>query len=367
MALRDNPYLPLYIQDFMTDEKLAECSPHATGIYIRIMCLMHKSEQYGMLFLKDKYKESENIHHNFALMLVRHMPYTVDEIEIGISELIDNNVLYYEGNYLCQKRMISDYDLSNKRALAGANGGNAARYTSKRKLYNEPGYLYIFSRDDVDKCYKIGISKNVEKRKKEVSNKVGSPISIVFSKKVENMGEIEDACLQLLNEHRVGEWINGISLDDILIIIKQQINSKCNSKTIANTIANSDNEIDNDNDININDNIENKKEGLREEEKEKKKKLTFSEDVEYLYSLYPSKCPKRNMGTGKSSNDKKKLESLLKTMPKEELEFTIKSYVEECVRNDVFLKNFSTLLNNLPDMGYLKEQPIIKAQTSKYR
>ncbi len=82
----------------------------------------------------------------------------------------------------------------------------------------------------------------MEKRKKEVSNKVGSPISIVFSKKVENMGEIEDACLQLLNEHRVGEWINGISLDDILIIIKQQINSKCNSKTIANTIANSDNE-----------------------------------------------------------------------------------------------------------------------------
>ncbi len=82
--------------------------------------------------------------------------------------------------------------------------------------------------------------------------------------------------------------------------------------------------------------LENKKEGLREEEKEKKKKLTFSEDVEYLYSLYPSKCPKRNMGTGKSSNDKKKIESLLKTISKEELEFTIKSYVEECVRNDVF-------------------------------
>lgn len=73
------------------------------------------------------------------------------------------------------------------------------------------------------------------------------------------------------------------------------------------------------------------------------------------------------MSTGKSSNDKEKIKRLLTTMSKEELEFTIKSYVEECVRNDVFLKNFSTLLNNLPDMGYLKEQPIIKAQTSKYR
>ena len=109
------------------------------------------------------------------------------------------------------------------------------------------------------------------------------------------------------------------------------------------------------------------KEDTNVSKKESKKKTTFSEDVEYLYSLYPPKCPKRNMSTGKSSNDKKKIESLLKTMSKEELEFTIKSYVEECVRNDVFLKNFSTLLNNLPDMGYLKEQPIIKAQTSKYR
>lgn len=125
-------------------------------------------------------------------------------------------------------------------------------------------------------------------------------------------------------------------------------------------------ENENDNEY-IEDNIENKKEGLREEEKEKKKKPTFSEDVEYIYSLYPSKCPKRNMSTGKSSNDKEKIKRLLTTMSKEELEFTIKSYVEECVRNDVFLKNFSTLLNNLPDMGYLKEQPIIKAQTSKYR
>ena len=43
MALRDQPYLPLYVQDFLTDEKLAECSAMATGVYIRLMCIMHKS------------------------------------------------------------------------------------------------------------------------------------------------------------------------------------------------------------------------------------------------------------------------------------------------------------------------------------
>ena len=60
MALRNNPYLPLYIQDFMTDEKLAECSPHATGVYIRIMCLLHKCEIYGKFLLNQNYKQSSN-------------------------------------------------------------------------------------------------------------------------------------------------------------------------------------------------------------------------------------------------------------------------------------------------------------------
>lgn len=262
----------------MTDEKLAECSPHATGIYIRIMCLLHKCEIYGKFLLNQRYKQNSNQIFNFACNFARHLPYTTEEIEKGLVELINNNVLYIEGDYLCQKRMVKDGEISLKRALAGSKGGNP----------------------------------NLKK---------------------------SDVCLT-------------------------KNTSKIASKIEAKLQPNSDNENDNEY---IEDNIENKKEGLREEEKEKKKKPTFSEDVEYIYSLYPSKCPKRNMGTGKSSNDKEKIKRLLTTMSKEELEFTIKAYVEESLRNDSFLKNFSTLLNNLPDMGYLKEQPIIKAQTSKYR
>lgn len=153
------------------------------------------------------------------------------------------------------------------------------------------------------------------------------------------------------------EFINNVKFCRYTVCMKQPQGMNVSFMGGGNETAtdnNSNNNTDNKEDTNVS-------------KKESKKKTTFSEDVEYLYSLYPSKCPNRNMGTGKSSNDKKKLESLLKTMPKEELEFTIKSYVEESLRNDSFLKNFSTLLNNLPDMGYLKEQPIIKAQTSKYR
>ncbi len=54
MALRNQPYFPLYVQDFLTDEKLAECSAESTGVYIRLMCILHKSEEYGCILLKTK-------------------------------------------------------------------------------------------------------------------------------------------------------------------------------------------------------------------------------------------------------------------------------------------------------------------------
>ena len=69
MALRNSPYLPLYVQDFLTDEKLADCSANANGVYIRLMCILHKSEPYGKILLKQKYKQnaSKHISKNFLI------------------------------------------------------------------------------------------------------------------------------------------------------------------------------------------------------------------------------------------------------------------------------------------------------------
>lgn len=137
MALRDQPYLPLYVQDFLTDEKLAECSASANGVYIRIMCLMHKSEEYGKISLKEKdicrgksigktsgkYGGKVEI---FAGKLARHLPYDFDEIEAGLTELLDEGVLSIEDNTLCQKRMIRDAEISEKRAVSGRRGAQAS-------------------------------------------------------------------------------------------------------------------------------------------------------------------------------------------------------------------------------------------------
>ena len=123
MPLRDQPYLPLYVQDFMTDEKLSECSASSTGVYIRIMCLMHKTETYGKILLKQKHKQTDNQIKNFASAIAKNLPYTEEEVYASLVELVEEKVLYIEGDFLIQKRMVKDNEISEKRAIAGKNGG----------------------------------------------------------------------------------------------------------------------------------------------------------------------------------------------------------------------------------------------------
>jgi len=133
MALRDQPYLPLYVQDFLTDEKLMECSASATGIYIRVICIMHKSEPYGTILLKQKDKQTDNQIKNFALKLAKYLPYNIDEIVKGLTELINEGVLQNGGNKLLQKRMIKDNELNIIRAKAGKKGGLKTQLFAKAK------------------------------------------------------------------------------------------------------------------------------------------------------------------------------------------------------------------------------------------
>ena len=127
MALRDQPYIPLYVQDFMTDEKLSECSAESTGVYIRAMCIMHKSQEYGTVLLKQKDKQNPSKIKNFAVKLHRLMPYSVDVIERSLTELVDEEVLTIEGDALMQRRMVKDGNLSLIRANAGSKGGKIAQ------------------------------------------------------------------------------------------------------------------------------------------------------------------------------------------------------------------------------------------------
>ena len=132
MALRDQPYIPLYVQDFMTDEKLNECSAESTGVYIRIMCLMHKSQEYGTILLQQKYQQNDSNIKNFAYKLLRHMPYDVATIERALHELVNEEVLHLDDDVLSQKRMVKDGELSLIRANAGKKGGQQTSDKAKQ-------------------------------------------------------------------------------------------------------------------------------------------------------------------------------------------------------------------------------------------
>ena len=190
MALRNQPYLPLYVQDFMTDEKLNECSPAANGIYIRLMCILHKSETYGQILLKQKYKQNESKKINllkqnckqiyfFAYQLEKNMPFSVEEIASGLEELIRENVIQIEEDVLFQKRMVKDGILSDKRSSAGSKGGKKRICLSKNEgicLSKTSSKTQANSENEIEYENEIEIeninSNNLENEEKEISKKI---------------------------------------------------------------------------------------------------------------------------------------------------------------------------------------------------
>lgn len=151
MALRNQPYLPLYVNDFMSDEKLRKCSPSSYGVYIMLMCLMHKSDEYGVILLKQKYKQNSNFAStfacSFACQLARDFPFSVEEIADALQELLDEGVIQIEGDRLFQKRMVKDGKVSEIRSSAGRKGGQKTQKTIKKAVSGDAKFAPDFASD----------------------------------------------------------------------------------------------------------------------------------------------------------------------------------------------------------------------------
>lgn len=97
------------------------------------------------------------------------------------------------------------------------------------------------------------------------------------------------------------------------------------------------------------------------------KKEISDSDIMEIYELYPSRDITNNGRVCRSSADKKKIRSLLESgkESKESLSAKIKQELMERSSSGSFLRNLSTLLNNLPD---LESEPLFRPVTqSKYR
>lgn len=145
MALTDQPYLPLYVDDWMNNTKLKMCSPSAHGLMISIMCLMHKSDSYGVILLKQKFKQNDSQIKNFALQIAKTTSFDLVEIEPNLTELLNENVLHITGNSLICNRMVKDADISLKRSKVGSEGGKSTQRNKKEfaKAKNEANPVIV--------------------------------------------------------------------------------------------------------------------------------------------------------------------------------------------------------------------------------
>jgi uncharacterized phage protein (TIGR02220 family) len=135
MATRDQPYIPLMVKDWLTDEKLTECAASSYGVYSVLMCRMHKSKEYGTILLQQKDQQTNDQIENFAVKLQKVMPFPMLVIYDALTELILEDVIQFDEKKgkLSQKRMIKDNNISLARSNAGSKGGFAtAKKTAKR-------------------------------------------------------------------------------------------------------------------------------------------------------------------------------------------------------------------------------------------
>ena len=170
MALRDQPYFPLYVQDYLTDEKLNECTAATQGVYIKLLCIMHKSEPYGTILLKQKDKQNDKQILNFAIKLGRNLTFSESEIFSALTELINESVLVLDGDKLIQRRMVKDNAISVTRSAAGKKGGFArgfAKDFAKAKTQANTEYEYEYENEYEDKTVLRKESKERKPKKKK--------------------------------------------------------------------------------------------------------------------------------------------------------------------------------------------------------
>ena len=84
------------------------------------------------------------------------------------------------------------------------------------------------------------------------------------------------------------------------------------------------------------------------EDKSSTKKSEEDAFVEYIYKMYPTKCPIRKISLGKSYKDKERIRKLLKTYSMDDIEKVVKEEINEKY-GKCMMSNFSTFLNNFPD------------------
>lgn len=129
----------------MHDIKINELSASTYGIFIRILCFMHNENNYGKILLLEKHRESKKKDKNIAIMLVKHLPYSQVELCSAIEELVQSEVLFYDGENLCCQKMIDDFEKYIIRKNKGRTSIPIYEFDLSGKLINTYSSLSVCS------------------------------------------------------------------------------------------------------------------------------------------------------------------------------------------------------------------------------
>lgn len=110
------PYIPFFTADWLADEKLRLCSLAARGLWMDLLCLMHKCDRRGFLQQVNGQPYSHE-------QIARIAGCSSDEVAHMLQELISSGVASVsDTGVIFSRRMMREEQLRECRSVAGRRG-----------------------------------------------------------------------------------------------------------------------------------------------------------------------------------------------------------------------------------------------------
>jgi len=112
------PSIQFYPADWRKDPGIRALSYEDRGIWFEILCIMHESEQRGVLLLNGKSMSNTALAHILGLDKQTLTKALTNILEVGVASLDE------ESGALINRRMVRDEKLRQVRTNCGKLGGN---------------------------------------------------------------------------------------------------------------------------------------------------------------------------------------------------------------------------------------------------
>jgi hypothetical protein len=125
--MKHNPWLKFWPQDWLTDVNLRSCSSAQRGTLIDLMCIAHRSENYGVIIERDTPEARK--------MLAKCLSLTVRTLDSHMTGLLQlQRICRTDDGQLFIKRMVQDH---RKSLINSDNGKLGGRVSLKAPLKAE--------------------------------------------------------------------------------------------------------------------------------------------------------------------------------------------------------------------------------------